>query len=81
LISGGYIKTFREIFDTLPKSVMAHDLGMNNTRFTKLMNDVEGFTLDDLFRMAAFFEISQRAMYELIEQQYIIDKKNKKKKV
>lgn len=81
LISGGYIKTFSEIFETLPKSVMARDLGMNNIRFTKLMNNVDDFFLRDIFRMAVLLEISEATMYELIWQQYTIDKKSKKKKV
>lgn len=81
LISGGYIKTFSEIFETLPKSVMARDLGMNNIRFTKLMNNVDNFFLRDIFRMAVLLEISETTMYELIWQQYTIDKKSKKKKV
>jgi hypothetical protein len=81
LITAGYIKTFREVFETLPKSIMARDLGMNNTRFTNLMNNVDGFFLRDIIRMAVLLEISETTMYELIWQQYTIDKKSKKKKV
>src|SRR5207245_336902 len=37
------------IHHTLPKSVVARDLGMNNTRFTRLMQNVEQFKLEELF--------------------------------
>jgi hypothetical protein len=81
LISGGYIKTFREIFDTLPKSVVARDLGMNNVRFSKLIQNVDQFVLKDLFRFAAYLEIEEMVLFNLVFQQYHLDKKTKKKKI
>jgi hypothetical protein len=80
LITGGYIKFFREIFDTLPKSVVARDLGMNNIRFSKLMNNMDLFLLRDLFRFASFLEIEETVLLNLVYQQYLADKKSKKKK-
>jgi len=81
LIQGGYIKSFREIFDTLPKSVIAKDLGMNNTRFTRLIENVEQFTLEELFLIAGFLEIDHSTLLGLILQQYLADKDKKIKKV
>ncbi len=80
LISGGFIKTFREIFDSIPKSVVARDLGMNNTRFTRLMDNVDDFVVKDLFRLAGFLEIEEPTMMNLLYQQYLLDKKGREKK-
>ena len=79
LISGKYITTFGEIFDTLPKSVLCKDLGMNGIRFNNLLNHVELFSLKDIFRMAALIEIDEKVLLDLIYDQYAAGKKSKKR--
>ena len=79
LISTGYIKAFRDIFDIIPKSVVARDLGMNNIRFTALMTNVDKFLLKDIFLIAALIEVEEDVLVGLILQQYLLDKKIKKK--
>ena len=78
LIAGGYVKSFREIFDTLPKSVVAGDLHINNNRFTRLMENVHEFTLEDLFMIASLLEIENSKMLELVLNQYHTDRKSRK---
>ncbi|MBN9385632.1 MAG: hypothetical protein J0H74_33065 [Chitinophagaceae bacterium] len=80
LISGGYVTSFREIFDIIPKTVVARDLGMNNNRFSELMANVEKFVLKDLFLIASFIDIDEKTLINLILQQHQLDKKIKKKK-
>jgi hypothetical protein len=80
LISGGYIKTFREIFDTIPKSVVARDLGINNVRFSSLLNNIQKFIVKDLFRIAELLEVDEKAVLDLLYNQYISEKKTRKKK-
>ena len=48
------VKAFQDIFDTLPKSVVARDLGMSNTRFTKLKGNVDLYSLRELSRLAGY---------------------------
>jgi hypothetical protein len=79
LISGGYIKSFQEIFDTIPKSVVYKDLGINNVRFNNLLNNVDQFILKDLFRIAALIEIDEKAILDLVYIQYSQGKKARKK--
>ena len=80
LIETGYIKSFRDMFPTIRKSVVARDLGMNNGRFTRLMNNVKKFTLDELYRLAVFLEIDEKKMLELTHEQYLLDKNKKLRK-
>ena len=75
LIESGYIKSFGAIFPIIPKSVVAHDLGMNNARFTKLILEVDRFTLKDIFRMARFFDTDEKVFIDLVFRQHEIDKK------
>lgn len=79
LIESGHITLFREIFDTLPKSVVYKDLGMNNDRFTNLMNNVELFLINDLFRIAELIETEKRKILEVAYNQYVADNKNIKR--
>lgn len=79
LIEGGYIKSFLDIFDTIPKSVVARDLGMNNIRFTKLMNNVDLFWVRDLYKLAFYLEVDGMVVLQLVHQQYQNDRKDRKK--
>lgn len=69
LIAGGYITTFREIFDTLPRSVMAKHLGKNNIAFSKRIDNPDEFTLNEITRMAAILEVEERVMLDLVMKQ------------
>lgn len=80
LIEGGYIKSFGEIFNIIPKTVVAKDLGMNNTRFSTLIAKVDKFLLKGLFLIASFINVSEDVLLNLILQEYLSNKKVKKKK-
>ena len=67
------------MFDTLPKSVVARDLGMNNARFTRLMDNVDQFSLKELFIIASFLEVEETVILNLVLQQHAANKKSKKK--
>lgn len=77
LIEGGHITLFRDIFDVLPKSILYKDLGMNNERFSNLMNHVEHFLLNDLFRIADLIEVDKSRILDIVYNQYKKDQKKK----
>lgn len=79
LISAGYIKTFSEIFDTIPKSVIAADLGFNGERINKLMNNVGLFIVKDLFKLAELIGMDEIEVMKLVCNQYGTDKRRRKK--
>lgn len=80
LITGGYIKSFSEILDTIPKTVVAHDLGMHHQTFDKLIKYPERFTFKDAFRIASLIEVDELVIINLIYSQCGIEKKIKRKK-
>jgi len=77
LIVAGYIKTFSEIFDTLPKTVMATDLKINNNRFSFLIVHVDRFTIRQLLAIAVLLDIGLDTIWSLIitEHQKLAGKK------
>jgi len=80
LIVAGHITRFEQIFDVLPKTIMAQDLGMHHQTFDKLLKDPERFTYKLAFWMATLIEIEKKVVVDLIYTQCIENKKIKKKK-
>jgi hypothetical protein len=78
LIVSDQLNSFPEIFDIIPKSVVAKDLGMNNMRFSRLMNDVGRFMLKDLHRLADFIEVEGAILVMLADKQFMANKKRKR---
>lgn len=74
LILGGFVQSFRDIFEIIPKTRVSRDMRINNLRFTRLINNVDQFVLKDIIRMAALFEIDEELMMKMIHHQYKADK-------
>ena len=74
LIELEVLTTFREIFEFVPKSVVARDLCMNSARFTKLMYHVDRFILKDLFSIAHLIGISEQRILRLVMDQFDKDR-------
>lgn len=77
LIRAGFIKTFREIFDNISKSVVARDLKTNGGRFTRRMARVDQFKMRHIFQMADLLEVEGRTILKLLLKQREEDRKNK----
>jgi hypothetical protein len=80
LIQHNEIKLFRDILDTVPKTPLARDLGIKPERMNKILDSIEMFTLQELFRLADLCEADRTAVVALAINQYEADKKNKRKK-
>jgi len=80
LLENGHISTLNEIFESIPKSVVAKDLGFNNMRMAKLIRDVDRYIVKDLFKLAALIEVEETVIMNLLLAQYFTDKRIKKKK-
>lgn len=80
LIRTNEIKTFEEILDTIPKTRLALDLGINPERMNRLLANIELFVMKDLFALAELLEVETIAVLHLANNQYLQDKKSKKKR-
>jgi hypothetical protein len=68
------------MFPTIPKSVMAKDLGISSDRFNNMIEDVQKFGVKTLFKMSALIEVDEKKIFDLVYNQYQADKKTKKKR-
>ena len=80
LITGGYMKTINELFETIPKTTVARDLGTNLARLNKMIADPQNFTFRDMVRIAGLIEVDEMAILKLVYNQYAATKKTKRKK-
>jgi hypothetical protein len=62
----GELKSFREIFDIVPKSTVARDLGLNYGRFAKRINRPGMLTYREAYKMAKLIGIEFMALSSLI---------------
>lgn len=80
LIKTGVIVNFRQIFEFIPQRVVYIDLGVNYSRFRRLLADPDLFTLRELTILSTYFGIEPRKMIELAYSQHEEDKKGRRKK-
>lgn len=78
LIEGNQLKEFREIFEHIPKTVINVDLGINYARFNRLIKQVQGFKLEELYMLARLIGVDEKVILDLAHSQYLADKKKKK---
>jgi hypothetical protein len=76
MMRDGKIKSLLDIFKYIPKTVVADDLGKKVDRFNELMNRVDQFTVEELFLMASWCNLSPEEILQLTLVEY---RKSKKK--
>jgi len=80
LIAGGFIKNFSQILETIPKTVIFHDLGMHHQTFERIVQNPARLSCEDAFQLASFIEIDEMEILKLIYNEVIVEKKAKRKK-
>ena len=70
-------KSFKEVFQIIPKSVVAADLGIQYNRFVKRINKPEDFSLNELIILSNLIEIKPSILIDLAMK----DIEEKKKKI
>lgn len=80
LIEGGHVSEFREIFEHIPKTTVADELGIHFNRFNNLIDKPADMKVSDLFLLSGYFEIEGQKMFQLINNQVSNSRKGTKKK-
>ena len=80
LMEAGHIKTIRDIFIFIPKSIVYKDLGANFNRFDKAIIDPSLFKLGELLKLAEMFNIDERKFIEMAYDQSLMVKQKRKNK-
>ncbi len=71
LHTAGMIKSFKDIFSYIPKTVVATDLGKKVDRFNVLINRVDKFTIEELYTIGMFCDLSLSEMLKLAEEEFL----------
>ena len=79
LIEAGDIKDIRSVFEVLPGTVVARDLGVQYMRLLAMVDNVEDFRLRELYLLAQLIGIEGRVLILLADTQREVDKKKRKK--
>jgi hypothetical protein len=80
LIQSGHIKSFRDIFDYIPKTIVYKDLGVNFNRFSRATIDPSDLTLNELRTLAEFFGVDPKKIIDMAYEQMVTAGKSKRKK-
>lgn len=70
LVEAGKIKTLNDIFEVVPKTVVATDVGKRTTEFSELMNKVQKFTLELLFIIGSLCDLDDETIVRLAMNEY-----------
>ena len=65
IYSAGHLNSFAKIFEIIPKTVVARDLGMNASTLGKKLLQPEHFTLDELRRIARLCNVPNAEVIDL----------------
>lgn len=79
LIESGHIKSFRQIFDFIPKTVVYKDLAVNFNRFSRAILDPSAFTIKELMALAEMFDIDAKKTIDMAYEQVMVTKKRRQK--
>ncbi|WP_207511092.1 hypothetical protein [Longitalea luteola] len=80
LIITSQLTGFMQMFDIVPKTKMAQDLGMHHQTFKKLLKDPERFTYKQTFAVASLVDVEAKYIVDIIYAQCIENKNKKRKK-
>lgn len=69
-IENGRIQEFKDITTFIPKTTLAHQLGTNNDRITRLINSPEEFTIKELLTIADFLDVNHSSTIRITCKQY-----------
>jgi hypothetical protein len=73
LIISGSLESFREIFEIIPRSIVARDLGTHPVRLKNAISNLELFYLGEIYKLASLFEVTEAKMLQLINEQHMAD--------
>jgi plasmid maintenance system antidote protein VapI len=76
LIEGSHVTEFSQIFEHIPKTAVANQLGIHFNRIQRMIESPGEIKINDLFMLSRYFEIDAKVLFDLIYNQ---KSKNKKK--
>jgi hypothetical protein len=69
LIETKNITTFADIFEHIPKTTVADELGIHFNRMTGMMANVNIMKIGDLYLFAGYFDVEPVVIFQLVHNQ------------
>ena len=79
LIDGKQLIDFKDMFNHVPPTAVFKDLGINHDRSKRLMKDVKGYRLEELYFLADRIGVDEKIIIDLAHAQHVADKSKKKR--
>jgi hypothetical protein len=80
LIETANVTTFAGIFEHIPKTTVADDLGIHFNRMVRMIENVNEIKVSDIFLFSTYFDIDAKVLFDLIYNQHIPKKPSGKAK-
>lgn len=68
LVESRIISSYAAIYNSFPKSLVSEYLGTNNNRMSRLIHNPKQMTLEELERIAMYFDVAPGDLIALIYQ-------------
>jgi len=75
MFTEGEIRTLKDIFEFIPRYVVATYIGIKRQRLGRLINQVENFQVRELLELGGLFDLSVSEIFQLTSQTYAKRKK------
>ncbi|WP_431216519.1 hypothetical protein ACQ86N_19090 [Puia sp. P3] len=75
MFTEGEIKTLKDIFEFIPRYVVATYIRIKRQRLGRLINQVENFQVSELLEIGGLFDLSVSDIFQLTSQSYAKRKK------
>ena len=79
LIETGNVTTFVGIFEHIPKTTVADNLGIHFNRMTRMKGNANDIKVNDIFLMSAYFEKDAKVLFDLTYNQRNLPRQKKAK--
>lgn len=79
LIETGNITVFRGIFDHASRTTIAKDMGIYYTKFKRLIDHVDGFTIKEIYQLSRIIGVEGEVIVQLVVEQLKQDRLKRKK--
>lgn len=79
LIEGNSITNLSELFDIIDRTPLAKSIKTSPDRLNKLIDNPALFLFQDAYNIAQLIGVDEKAIVDIIHNQYLTDKKSKKK--
>jgi len=75
MFNTGDIKTLKDVFEFIPRYVVATHIGIKRQRLGRLITQIENFQVKELLELGGLFDLSVKEIFQLTSQSYAKRKK------